>query len=181
MPDGYGDAITIDASCMEDLAAALDKFPLMVQQRMLQKSLEQGAIVVRESIVAAAPVRSDDKTPKSTSLPAGWVKADIRIAPRKSGRGWLIGGSSVTAHVIRWLEFGHLMVVGGFRKVRTGRGPGKLATVGTTKNVHVPAYPFLRPGFDASWRAGLNAIYSELQRQIADYWRRELKRGKRAA
>jgi hypothetical protein len=178
MASAYGDEISIDNSEIEGLAEILDKFPIEVQNRMLQKSLEQGAIVVRQAVMEAAPVRVDEKTSGSNSLPPGYVKADIRIAPRRSGRGWLIGGSKATAYVIRWLELGHMMVHGGKRARSGGRMINRGGIVSTE---HVPAHPFLRPAFDASWKHGLNAIYAELVRQMDDYWKQTVRRMKKSA
>jgi hypothetical protein len=174
----YGDEIRIDTTEIEGLSEILERFPVEVQNRMVQRSLEQGAIVVRQAIMERAPVRADEKTLGSNSLPAGYVKADIRIAPRRSGRGWLIGASAATAHVVRWLELGHVLIVGGKRK----RGKGGVTINSGGKVIgNVPAKPFLRPGFDASWRSGLNAIYAELTRQMDDYWKQSVRRIKKAS
>ncbi len=172
----YGDEISIDTSELDGLAELLERFPLEVQNQMLSQALGAGASVVQIAIIQAAPVRVDPITPGSNALKEpGMVKADIRVAKMKNGRGWLIGASSLTAYVVRWLELGYALVKGGHAKTDS-HGGGTGVQIGS-----VPGHPFLRPAFDASWHQALSAIALELQNRIAEYWRRTSGRMKKSA
>jgi hypothetical protein len=57
------------------------------------------------------------------------------------------------------------------KKGQAGRGKGGSGQVVG----HVPAYPVLRPAFDAVWPKALHATAVELENRIADYWQKTLK------
>jgi hypothetical protein len=154
--------ITIDDSEFEQMARMLEEFPQKVQEQMLLNATGAGATVLQLAVIERAPERVDQRTAGSTSLPAGYVKADVRVQKLKSEvvQGWLIGPSAITVHVWRWLEFGHLVRLA--KKFR-----GKQAA----KVEHVPARPFVRPAFDEYWRTAYDVTVRRLGELIADYWR----------
>ncbi len=158
--------ISVDVSEFEGFAQLLDRFPLEVQNKFLKNATGAGASVMQVAVINAAPTKVEQSGPKSNSLPSGYVKADIRVEALKGvQRGWLIGPSKATAHVVRWLEFGYQLVRGG--SLKSGRGH--------VVN-HVAAKPFLRPAFDAHWRDANRAIAEQLGKQIDEYWKQTLKR-----
>jgi hypothetical protein len=169
------EGITIDTSELDGLAQLLERFPQEVQSKMLKQSLGAGAAVLLIGVMAECPVRLDGPTEKSTGLKAGMLKADIRANAGKNGRSWFIGAGTATAYVLRWLERGHMIVKGGHAKNRR-HGGGKGRSIG-----HVPAWPVLRPAFDAYWNDALKATSIELQNRIAEYWKQTLGKLKRAA
>lgn len=172
------DGITIDTSELDGLAELLDRFPLDVQNRMLKQSLGAGAAVFMLGVMEKAPVRTDEKTAGSTSLKPGLLKADIHAVAGRSGRAWFIGAGTATAHVLRWLERGHMIVRGG-----QGSGSwGKRHRAGSGKTIgHVPPYPILRPAFDQYWRQALHVTAEELSIRISAYWKETLGKLRRAA
>lgn len=169
MPSEY-EELWIDTSEFDHLATQLEQFPREVEQQMLSIATGAGATVFQLGLIGKAPTRIDGRTPGSTSLPAGYVKADVRVQKLKHGDfgrvGWLIGPSSLTAHVWRWLEYGHMVRLA--KKLRGG------STVAKTE--HVPAYPFIRPTFDEYWRLAYETTSKKLGELMADYLRRSLKR-----
>ena len=142
---------------------------------MLHVALRDGADVLQIGIMSKVPPREIGPTPGSNALKPGLLQADIRMVPKKNGRGWLIGAGTATSYVLRWLEYGHLLVKGGHAKNAT-HGGGKGKVIG-----HVPAYPVLRPAFDVYWKDALHAVALGLQTQIANYWTQTLCKLKRAA
>lgn len=178
MPSSY-DEITVDDSEFEQMARMLEEFPASVEQQMLEKATGAGAIVFQLALIEKARVRESERTPGSTSLPKGYVKADVRVQKLKSRVdgmvGWLIGPSSLTAHVWRWLEFGHRLARGGqLPWSGTGRRRNR---GGHGKEIgHVPAEPFIRPAFDEYWKTSYDVTVKRLGELIADYWRQGWKK-----
>lgn len=166
------DFLTVDVSDFEGFAQLLERFPLEVQDKMLKKATGAGASVLQVAIINAAPERVGEHTTGSNALPPGYVKADIRVAPLKTGRGWLIGPSPVTAYVVRWLERGHLLIKGGKR----GGPRSARVNVGGKVIGHVPAHPFIRPAFDAHWREAVTALSQQLGAEMAKYWKDTLRK-----
>lgn len=166
------DFLTVDVSDFEGLAQLLERFPLDVQDKMLKKATGAGASVLQVAIINAAPERVDEHTTGSNALPPGYVKADIRIAALRTGRGWLIGPTPITGYVVRWLEHGHMLIKGGKRSRR-----GKTSiNVGGKVIGHVPAHPFIRPAFDAHWKEAVTALSQQLGADMAKYWKDTLRK-----
>jgi len=122
--------------------------------------LRAGGEVIQAAIRGRAPVRPD--LPSGDALPPGALAHDIELAiGEEDGHpAAIIRPGSETAYAAEWLEYGHRMVTGGYSKaVGTSgrhRGPGKLTmTKRGTKSV--PAYPFIRPGFEESAGAAAEA------------------------
>lgn len=113
---------------MEDLRAQM----VNVQ---VAKALRAGGEIIAEAMRAAAPL-GPQPSPKSTSLEPGEIKEDIkvRLATEDDERYALIGPTGKTAHVARFVEYGH-------RQVR-----GKNTIIAATDG-EVPAHPIKR----ASW------------------------------
>jgi hypothetical protein len=170
--------LSIDTSELDGLADLLGRFPLEVQDKMVKQSLGAGAAVLMFGVMELTPVRTDEVTGESTSLKPGMLKADIHAVAGRSGRAWYIGAGPLTAHVMRWLERGHLIVHGGQGAWSNGKRSRKGS--GTTTG-HVAAHPVLRPAFDRYWKTALHATAVELEARIAKYWKETLGKIKRAA
>jgi HK97 gp10 family phage protein len=140
---------------MDGLLARLQKCRADVVGPGKKKALRAGAKVVKAAMVAKAPVLKKEIA-TSTALPPGAVKAGIRIymTDEDGDPAALVGPSAKVEHVTRFVEFGHRMVTGGYSKVLPGgksRGPGK------AKEKDVPPYPFLRPAYEESIGAAVEA------------------------
>lgn len=128
----------------------LDVLRLGMVQKVSASAVRAGADVIAEAMTTAAPVL-DAKTAGSTALEPGALKADIRTTQGRTEEGEVAafaGPGHETAHVARFVEYGHRMVHGGQSKVVDGEGRTRGA--GVASEIDVPAHPFLRPAFEAS-------------------------------
>ena len=169
MPDEF---LSVDVSDFEGFAQLLERFPLEVQDKMLKNATGAGASVLQVAMINAAPVHVGPETTGSNALPPGLVKADIRVAALKQGRGWLIGPGLRTGYVVRWLERGHQLIRGG-KRARLGK---KTVNSGGKVIGHVPAHPFIRPAFDAHWKDAVAAMGQQLGTEMAKYWKDTLRK-----
>jgi HK97 gp10 family phage protein len=148
------------------LLAKLEKARVQMTGPEMKKAVRAGGNVIKAEMVSRAPVL-DEKTAGSTSLDPGALKADIRVSlPHDEDEiVALIGPSSKTAHVARWVEYGHREVHGGSSEIVAdgkSRGPGKAAAN------DVPEHPFLRPAFEASLTAAGEAITESLKKSFQE-------------
>jgi HK97 gp10 family phage protein len=155
------DGFSIDVEGLSALQAKLDDLGTTMADRAIRKALKAGALIEQAAIVERAPVK--DVT--GGILPPGALKSDIVIRMKKDASGAnsaVVGPAKLTAHVARWVEYGHRLVVGGRSRVlRSGKtkGPGK--QVG-----QVEAYPFIRPAYEASRAAVTEAICKTLAAEV---------------
>jgi len=132
----------------------------------MKKALRAGGRVIEDAMVERAPMMLDAKTPGSDSLEPGELKGGMRVAivEGENGLEALIGPNSKVAHVARFVEYGHRQVSGGYLKLLgngKSRGPG-------TAGIDVPAYPFLRPAFEASMGEVATAMEESLQQSFRE-------------
>ena len=132
----------------------------------MKKALRAGGRVIEDAMVERAPMMLDAKTPGSDSLEPGELKGGMRVAivEGENGLEALIGPNSKVAHVARFVEYGHRQVSGGYLKLLgngKSRGPG-------TAGIDVPAYPFLRPAFEASVGEVATAMEESLQQSFRE-------------
>jgi HK97 gp10 family phage protein len=131
----------------------------------MRKALRVGGKVIKEAMVERAPVL-DKRTQNSTALEPGALRDGIRVyVPQDEEQPQaLIGPNAKTAHVARWIEYGHRQVSGGYSKVMADgktRGPGKAGA-------DVPAYPFLRPAFEGSIAEAGAAVEASLKKSYKE-------------
>jgi hypothetical protein len=147
--------------------AGLKELRRLVQEDDTHKAVRAAARVVSEEMGIEAPVL-DEKTARSTALDPGALKAGIRVNEvRKIADGLiraLMGPRKGTRRAAHLVEYGHRLIRGGTSSVgpRGATGPGKL--IGD-----VPAHPFLRPAYEASWRNSLERFAAELKLQLARF------------
>jgi len=157
MPDG----INIEITGLAELKATFESLATKDADRAVLKALKAGAVIEQAAITAAAPVK--DTT--GGLLPDGALKSDITISTKRDSQGKpyiIVAPGKYTAHVARWVEYGHRLVRGGYSRVlKSGktRGPGK--EVGT-----VQAHPFIRPAYEESQNAVASAIATTLVEEI---------------
>lgn len=151
---------------INELVAKLEKIRHQAAGPGTLRALRAGGNVIKGFMEDRAPVL-DKKTTGSNALPPGALKAGIRVAVDRSSPipEVLIGPNSKVSHVARWVEYGHRNVRGGYSKTLgngKSRGPGKASEADT------PAYPFLRPAFEASVSAAKGAIRASLIETIQE-------------
>ena len=156
MADG---GISIKVTGIEQLQANLTKLSTQAAERIIRKALRKGAMIERDAVADAAPVRP--VLPSGTALPPGALAADITVTVNKRTDGSFVATvkpGKYTQFAATMVEYGHRMVTGGYsKKTKNGktRGPGQ--EVGM-----VPAHPFLRPVFEATADQVTNVICQTL-------------------
>lgn len=148
---------------MEALTNKLRGLQQEVSGPGMERALRAGGRVIRGAMQERAPVL-DRRTPGSTALPPGSLRAGIRVYAPKDVKPIevLVGPNAKTAHVARFVEYGHRQVSGGQLKVLPNgktHGKGKAGR-------DVPPHPFLRPAFEASLGAAETAMVASLKETI---------------
>jgi HK97 gp10 family phage protein len=134
-----------------------------------RKAVRAGANVIKAAMVEKTPVLIEKKA-GSDSLEPGEVKANIRVRATMEdgdpvalvgpkGKG---GAVAKTAHLV---EYGHRMVTGGKSKMNAA---GNFIGGGKVHEVDVPAHPFLRPAFEESATAAMEAIAETLGEELQE-------------
>ncbi|WP_213805758.1 HK97-gp10 family putative phage morphogenesis protein [Granulicella sp. dw_53] len=143
MPD---EGFSIGIEGLSELQTKLNDLGTKAAERAIRKALRAGAEIEQAAISERAPV----KVGTGGLLPNGALKNDIVVRMKRDDQGSLVAivtPDKYTAHVARWVEYGHRMVTGGYSRLlpdgRT-RGPGKAA------DEDVPEHPFIRPAFEAT-------------------------------
>ena len=96
--------------------------------------------VVAEAVISRTPVEHGDL--------AKALVINVKVDPPPSAKGGAAElGFGKQDHIAMWVEYGHAMV---------GHRPGK-KDLGT-----IPPHPFMRPGFDASADAAVDAFAESL-------------------
>lgn len=140
-------------------------------KKIIRKALRAGGTVMQAAIEERAPERPE--LPSGTALPPGALRADINMVATTDEAGATalsVGPGKYTKHVASWVEYGHMMVVGGRRSLKNGKvsGKGRLTTVNGTELTQVPAHPFIRPAYEASREAAAEAIIDSLHESVDD-------------
>jgi HK97 gp10 family phage protein len=165
------DGITVDLAGLAELQAKIDALSDKALDRASRAAVRAGALVEQAAIVELAPVKVDD----GGSLPEGALKSDFVIKVSKGADGVMranVGPGKLTAHVARWIEYGHRMVKGGksrLKKYGLVSGPGK-------QTGEVQAYPFIRPAFEASKAKVEQTVRSTFKSEISKAWKSMSKR-----
>jgi HK97 gp10 family phage protein len=155
------DGISIEVTGLAELQAKLDALSQKQANAAIRTALKAGGAIEQAAIVERAPVK--DST--GGSLPDGALKSDIIVRLVKDAQGAysaIIGPGKLTAHVARWVEYGHRLIRGGRNRVFAD---GKIR--GNGKHVgEVPAYPFIRPAYEASRQAVITTICTTLATEL---------------
>jgi HK97 gp10 family phage protein len=161
MPDGF--SISIDSKSLEDKLKSLGQD---VQDRIINTALREGAKVYQAAVSEAAPERLDDET-SGTALPPGALKSDVIIQKVPKSAEYAVRFGRLTAHVAKWVDEGHRLVVGGRSKLnkKTGQSTGNGREIGT-----VPAHPFFREAFETASSEAEKAIETTLTEAVNRAW-----------
>ena len=147
------------------LTTNMTRMRVRVVKEGKRRAVRAGARVIAKAMVEAAPVQTK-RSDGSNSLPPGEMKKHIRARTTTDNSGepvGLAGPDGNVQHVAEWVEYGHREVSGGKSEVladgRT-RGPGKV------HEQDVPAHPFLRPAYESSATAALDAVGAALREEL---------------
>jgi hypothetical protein len=150
---------------LKELDQKLTELKTTTGRRILKKALLDGGKVFRLAIAERAPERPD--LPHGDALTPGALRRDIELRFGFDPQGLpaaIIEPGRYTRHVARWVEYGHRLVRGGYSKIDRGgnvRGPGKVLN-----RANVPAYPFIRPGYESARAAAVAAFVVSLRAGI---------------
>lgn len=137
--------------------------------RATAKALRAGGKVIQAAIQERAPIRPP--LPSGNALPPGALALDIELQLGKSSATGLpvaiVSPGDFTAYVAEWVEYGHRLVKGGRNSMKRGKLQGNGHQIGD-----VPAYPFIRPGYEASRGEAVEV----LQKVYAEEIEKEAKR-----
>lgn len=145
------DGITIKG--LTELKAKLASLSDKEGDACIRTALKAGAAIEQAAIEERAPVK--DTT--GGQLPPGALKADIGVSVRKAKSGnlyALVGPGKFTAHIARFVEYGHRIVRGG-RLRKGGKHVGD-----------VPAHPFIRTAYEATRDEVATTIATTLATEI---------------
>ncbi len=154
------DGISITVEGLSELQAKLDALTQKQADRCIRTALKAGAVIEQAAIVERAPIR--DGT--GGYLPPGALKSDIVIRFLKDTTGVIsakVGPAKLTAHVARWVEYGHRIVQGGRNRIVTDKQRGNGVVTG-----EVPAHPFIRPAYEASRAEVISTICKTLATEL---------------
>jgi hypothetical protein len=162
----------------DDMDERLGAFEGLIVRVILKEALLAAGLVLKDALIQHAPERTDDKK-SGTSLPAGALRMDIggdvKIFPER-GRGvLLVGPSDLTAHVARFLEYGHDVRRHG-ALFMSSKGKVKHHKSGTVIG-HVPPKKFIVPAFDESFDQALDAFYAKLKEGVEQMEQHRLSAG----
>jgi HK97 gp10 family phage protein len=155
------DGLTIDIQGLSELQVKLNDLGTKAADAAMRKALKAGAAIEQAAISERAPMK--DGT--GGILPDGALKNDIVIKIRRDNNGGMnaiVGPDKFTAHVARWVEYGHRLVRGGRSRLLANgkaRGPG-------SQTGEVAEHPFIRPAWEASREAVTNAITTTLVAEV---------------
>ncbi len=155
------DGFSIEIEGLAELQEKLNDLGTKAADADVRKALRAGAAIEQAAIVERAPV----KVGNGGILPEGALKNDIVVKIKRTDDGGMtatVGPDKLTAHVARWVEYGHRIVRGGYSRVlKSGktRGPGK--QIG-----EVPEHPFIRPAWEATRQEVTDTIVSTLASEI---------------
>ena len=150
----------LDITGYEELNRELGMLRGAVRVDATRQAVTEAAALIRDAMIEVAPVL-DATTAKSTALSPGELKSGIRFSVRKISDGLIravIGPRRGTGRAAHLVEYGHRLVKGGVSRVGA-KGP-----VGPGRQIgDVPAHPFLRPAYEASWQLSLEAFVGALR------------------
>jgi hypothetical protein len=130
---------------------------------LIHDAVMDGGKVLQNEVRLQAPTRPS--LPHGSAIPPGSLKGDIELHFGISEEGLpaaIVKPGKYTAHVARWLEYGHRLVRGGYSKLMAGgrtRGRGVQVAV-------VKPYPFIRPAFETARQAAVAATIESLRRNL---------------
>lgn len=171
MADGF----SMEIRGLKELDAKLENMKQQTAARAVWHALEAGGEVFQQAVQELAPERPD--LPSGTALPPGVLKIDIELHRTRDEQGHpavAVRPGKYTAHVARWVEYGHRMVRGGWSKITGGKvtGPGRHLKNDQGEEVNVPAHPFIRPAYESARETAVMVAVLTLENDVRDLARK---------
>jgi HK97 gp10 family phage protein len=157
------DGFSIEIEGLSALQAKMEDLSTKQSEAAIRKALRAGAAIEQAAIIERAPVKVEGR---GGEYPAGALQNDIVVTTSRATDGTIIaivGPDQYTKRLAGWVEYGHRMVTGGRSRVgKNGkaRGPGKV------HDESVPAYPFIRPAFEATQAEVAQTMCDVLAKEI---------------
>ena len=180
------DQATLATPDLPAFLAELRALPTLVQKRIVLGAVATAASVIRKASIARAPLyipasvmHGGAHTPKNHPPPGALKRAIFQArmvdecTPTKEV--WMVGvragkkttkkGAAIAdAYYARWVEFGHFTrLPSGPKATKKAR---KLAARALGVARYVPPQPFMRPAFEASQAAALQALADYIQARL---------------
>lgn len=159
--------LTIDSRALEERLKSLSDKQVA---KIVTTALREGAKVYQAAVVESAPIRTDDVT-RSTSdaLPPGALKHDVVLRKEGKALAYDVRFGAETAHVARFVDEGHRIVIGGRSSLskKTGKTRGKGRQVG-----FVTGSGFFRRAFDESTQKASEVVEATIKTQIEKEWKK---------
>lgn len=157
MPDS-----TITITGLQETENMLATAPKNVVANSFLRALDAAGKVIEAEVWPRTPIELKAAVNKAHGGKGALVgRLDNFIELDSQFRGGTIEiGFGPLGHIALWVEYGHRQVTGG-RLTKEGKGPGRL--VGT-----VEPHPFMRPAFDASADAAIDAFASSLDASLRE-------------
>lgn len=161
-------AFSMKIEGLKEIDAKLSELKGRTARRIIKEAVLAGGKVLQGEVRLRAPVRGS--LPHGTALPPGALKSDIELRFGFSGDGLpaaIVKPGRYTAHVARWLEYGHRLVRGGYSRVLAGgRTRGRGREIKTLSGGAVPAYPFIRPAFETAKIPAIEATVESFKKNL---------------
>lgn len=154
---------TMKIEGLKEIDGKLSALKGRVAKRLIHDAVMAGGKVLQDEVRMLAPTRPS--LPHGTAIPPGALKGDIELRFGISEDhlpAAIVKPGKYTAHVARWLEYGHRLVRGGYSKVTPGgrtRGRGQEISV-------VRPYPFIRPAFETARLPATMATIESLKKNL---------------
>jgi HK97 gp10 family phage protein len=156
-------------SGMKGLTDKMEIVRRIMTDNAARKAVRAGGSVIRDAMVERAPVQLE-KSLGSDSLEPGELRDGLRVRLTRDGNENVAligpaGGAGRVSHAAHLVEYGHRMVTGGKSKLDVD---GTFRGGGTVHEKDVPAYPFLRPAFEESQSAAMEAVQASLAKDLKE-------------
>jgi hypothetical protein len=156
---------TAEFKGLKELDAKLSALGGPAARQLIHEAVMAGGKVLQTEVRLRAPERTS--IAHGDALPPGMLKGDIELHFGITDGGLpaaIVKPGKYTAHVARWVEYGHRLVRGGYSKILAGgRTRGRGQQVGA-----VPAYPFIRPAFETARAAAIMATVESLRHNLPE-------------
>jgi hypothetical protein len=151
---------------LRELDAKLSALKGPAARQLIREAVLAGGKVLQTEVRLRAPERVS--TGHGNALPPGVLKNDIELHFGITEEGLpaaIVKPGKYTAHVARWVEYGHRLVRGGYSKLL----PGGRSTRGRGQEVGaVQPYPFIRPAFETARAPAVQATVESLRHNLPD-------------
>lgn len=166
--------IELKVSGLKELNDALKALPREVSEKLLNGAVAKAAAVIRDETKLRAPIALRAHfNYRGMKAPPGTLRRAVYAVHVKEmdtffHKLWRVGvrhgrlqqKSQRDAFYWWWVENGHKFVA------RRGRGLGTIRSRRAAATTRVPAYPFLRPAFEAKKDAAVEALRAYLAEAI---------------